>query len=334
MKHSNIALFVPHNGCPHQCSFCNQKSITGVSYQPSKKDVQDAIEVAKKSLQEKTKNAEIAFFGGSFTAIDKEYMVELLESAYPYVKSGEFAGIRVSTRPDCIDDEILKILKKYGVTSIELGAQSMIDEVLLENNRGHNANAVVLASEKIKEYGFSLGLQMMTGLYKSDNEKDILTAKKLAKLKPDTMRIYPTIVMKSTYLEELYYNGEYAPTELENTVELCAYLLEFFEDQNINVIRVGLHSSESMQKDKVAGAFHEAFRELCQSKIIYKKILKQIEDKNIKTGDIEIYINPKLVSKVNGQKKSNILLLSKNGYNAQIKQDSNINLEDIIIKQN
>ncbi len=329
MKHSNIAIFVPHNGCPHQCSFCNQKSITGKSYQPKKADIKKDLEIAIKTLGENVINGEIAFFGGSFTAIDYDYMIELLECAYEYVKDYNFAGIRISTRPDCIDENILNILKKYGVTSIELGAQSMINDVLIANKRGHNVEDVIKASELIKSYGFSLGLQMMTGLYKSDNEKDILTAEKLADLKPDTIRIYPTIVMKNTYLEELYNSFLYSPTELDNTVLLCAKLIEYFENLNIKVIRVGLHSSESMQTDKVAGAYHQAFRELCQSEILLNKILKIIYIKNIQKGNINIVVNPRDVSKLNGQKKCNIEKIKELGYNPIVIQDDKIDINKI-----
>ena len=180
MKKGNISIFVPHNGCPQQCSFCNQKTITGQAYQPTAKDVDEAVQ---KALRKKGYEFEIAFFGGSFTAIDRAYMTELLDAAEPYVKSGAVKGIRISTRPDYIDDEILTLLKAKGVTAIELGAQSMDDEVLSANMRGHTAEDVVNASTLIKSYGFELGLQMMTGLYLDTDEKDIETARKIIELK-------------------------------------------------------------------------------------------------------------------------------------------------------
>ena len=204
MSHSNISIFVPHLGCPHQCSFCNQKHITGCSILPHAKDVDEAVEIAKKSKKYDPNNTEIAFFGGSFTSIDPLYMTELLEAAYTHVENGSVAGIRISTRPDCINKEILYSLKNYGVTAIELGAQSMVDSVLVANNRGHLSCDVVTSSHLIKDYGFSLGLQMMIGLYESSKELDIYTAQKIIELQPDTVRIYPTITLKNTYLEKLY----------------------------------------------------------------------------------------------------------------------------------
>ncbi len=329
MKHSNIAIFVPDNGCKHFCSFCNQKSITGFSTQPCEKDIKNAVEIAVNSLKGNTQNTQIAFFGGSFTGIDISYMTHLLSVAYKYVKKYNFHGIRISTRPDYIDDTILNLLKQYQVTSIELGAQSMIDEVLIANDRGHTSKDVENASNLIKKHGFELGLQMMTGLYKSDDEQDILTAKKIIALKPKTVRIYPTIIMENTKLEKLYLSGEYNPTELESTVNLCATLLKMFWDNNINVIRLGLHSSESMQSGKVNGAYHQAFKELCISKIMLDDILKQIKEKNLK-NDINITVNSRCLSKLNGQKKNNIIYLEKLGYKINIIKDDNIK-EDIVV---
>ena len=201
MSHANISIFVPHLGCSHQCSFCNQRHITGCKTLPHSTDIDEAVKIATSSDKYNKDNTEIAFFGGSFTAIEREYMIELLNAAYKYVNDGTVKGIRISTRPDCIDEGILEILKQYGVSSIELGAQSMVDNVLIANNRGHLSGDVVYASKLIKQFGFSLGLQMMTGLYKSCEADDFFTVEKIIEIKPDTVRIYPTITIKNTYLE-------------------------------------------------------------------------------------------------------------------------------------
>ena len=333
MKHSNIAIFVPHNGCPHQCSFCNQKEITGQCFQPHYEDVLKAVETARKSLGKKTKNAEIAFFGGSFTAIDRDYMTELLSAASPFVKSREFAGIRISTRPDAIDENVLDILKKYGVTSIELGAQSMDDNVLLANERGHTADDVIKASDLIKNYGFSLGLQMMTGLYGSTMEKDIETARTLAKLNPDTVRIYPTVVMKGTRLYELYKNGEYFPPDAEKSVPLCAKLLRFFEDRDISVIRLGLHDSPSLRESMEAGAFHPSFRELCESRIMLENFYSVIDNKNIESGCLTVIVNPKSISRFIGQKRSNINELENKGYKIKLSTNEYLGKYEVRIRE-
>ncbi|MBQ7962085.1 MAG: radical SAM protein [Clostridia bacterium] len=322
MKHINVALFVPHKGCPHMCSFCNQKTISGTSGELTASDIDEAVRIATSKEYDKT-NSEIAFFGGSFTAIDREYMTYLLESAYPYVEKGVFKGIRCSTRPDAIDDEVLTILKKYGVTAIELGAQSMDDEVLSMNDRGHTAEDVVKASEKIKKHGFELGLQMMTGLYGSTREKDIKTAEKLIELKPETVRIYPTVVLENTRLACLHRSGEYTPETTQEAVVNCSVILDMFNNAGIKVIRLGLHSGGNVEGGFVAGAFHPAFRELCESRIYFEKLRKYIEEEKIK-GKITIYVCPSEISKMTGQKKGNILLLEQMGVYAGVRGDGSL----------
>lgn len=323
MKKGNISIFIAHNGCPQQCSFCNQKTITGTRSQPTGEDVRNAVETAlKKSGYE----YEIAFFGGSFTAIEREYMITLLSAAYEYVKDGRVKGIRISTRPDFIDEEVLEILENYGVTSVELGAQSMDDEVLSANLRGHNAKAVVTASKLIKSKGFELGLQMMTGLYKDTDEKAILTAKKIIELKPDTVRIYPAVVLKGTYLAQLYQNGEYNPANAEKSAELCAELLPMFENAGIKIIRLGLHSSEDIKKNMLAGGFHDSFGELVKSQIMLNKILEYPPD------DYQIFVNSKSLSKLKGNKKSNIYSLIERGYNIKIIIDDSLENDELRIK--
>lgn len=323
MKKGNISIFVPHQGCPCACSFCNQKTITGQNELPTADDVRNAVDTA---LRKKEYEYEIAFFGGSFTAIDREYMLELLEAAYPYIKNGQVKGIRISTRPDCIDHEVLDILKKYGVTSIELGAQSMDDEVLEANRRGHTAQDVCNASELIKEYGFELGLQMMTGLYKDTAEKSIETAKKIIELAPSTVRIYPTVVLKGTYLAELYLKEEYVPLNADDSAELCAILVPMFENAGIKIIRLGLHSSRDIKENMLAGGFHDSFGELVKSRIMVNKILE------LPPADYQVYVNPRSVSKLKGNKKSNIYLLIERGYNIKIITDNGLDVDELRIK--
>lgn len=196
-KHINIALFIPHEGCPHQCSFCNQKSISGALKKPRAADVSAAVETALRTLRTRDcAGAQLAFFGGSFTAIDRAYMRELLDAAQPYLERGQIAGIRVSTRPDAVETDVLSLLKQSGVTAIELGAQSMDDRVLLQNGRGHTAREVESAARRIREMGFELGLQMMTGLPGDTPAGAENTLCQLLSLEPDTMRIYPTIVLE------------------------------------------------------------------------------------------------------------------------------------------
>lgn len=310
-------------GCPCACSFCNQKTITGKSESPTAQDVKNAVDTA---LERKGYEYEIAFFGGSFTAIDRDYMIQLLEAAYPYVKSGQVSGIRISTRPDCIDREILDILKKYGVTSIELGAQSMDDEVLDANKRGHTAQDVVNASVMIKEYGFELGLQMMTGLYLDTYEKAISTAKKIIELQPKTVRIYPTVVLKGTYLADLYLAEQYHPLDVDDSAELCAELVGLFEQANIKIIRLGLHSSRDIKENMLAGGFHDSFGEIVKSRIMLNKILA------LPPSDYQVFVNPKSLSKLKGNNKRNIYFLLERGYNIKIIADNGVGIDQLRIK--
>lgn len=320
MKKYNVSIFVPHEGCPNNCSFCNQKSISGKSHLPTEEDVVSACEIAKRTAP--SNDGEIAFFGGSFTAIEREYMLKLLKSAYPFVKEGFFKGIRISTRPDCIDDEICQILKEYGVTSVELGCQSMCDEVLAKNLRGHKASDVENAVDLLKKYGFETGLQMMTGLWGSDYETDIETAEKIIALKPDTVRVYPTVVLEDTLLEKKYKSGKYEVMSLDETVNLVSELLLMFEENNIRVIRTGLHSGGNVEDGFVAGAYHPAFKELCESRIYLKKIIEQLE--NIPKDDILIKVPKGALSQATGQKKANRTHLEKLGFQVRFEEDESL----------
>lgn len=328
---ANVAIFVPHNGCPNKCSFCDQRHITGCVSQPDAKFVEDTLLVALDSLKEKSKDAEIAFFGGSFTAIDRDYMISLLDSTKPYIH--RFKGIRISTRPDAIDGEILDILKEYQVTSIELGAQSMSDEVLSANERGHCAEDVRVASSLIKSYGFSLGLQMMTGLYKSNDEWDFYTASEFIKLKPDTVRIYPTVVLKNTTLADLYADGKYNPPNCEESSKLCSKLIPMFESEGIKVIRVGLHDSESLRNNMIAGAFHPAFREICESQIYLYNILKELKAQNLTGGNISIYVPKSGLSKAIGQRCSNKNHLVSLGYKPEFIPNDTLADRQVLIQK-
>lgn len=320
MKHVNVSLFVPHSGCPHTCSFCNQRTISGKSEPLTAEDIRNACEIARRDPHD-VKNSEIAFFGGSFTAIERDRMTAYLEAAAPYVGT-DFGGIRISTRPDCIDREVLELLKTYGVTAIELGSQSMCDEVLRLNEREHDGTATVNASALIKEYGFSLGLQMMTGLYGSDRVKDVYTAERFIELKPDTVRIYPTVVLEGTKLAQLYKEGIYTPPDLNETTELCAELLLKFTRNNINVIRLGLHSGGNVEEGYVAGVYHPAFGELCEG-LIYRK---QCEEKlkALPKGAYTVFVARGETSKMTGQKKSNKEYFRSMGYEIAVREKDGI----------
>ncbi|MBE6845102.1 MAG: radical SAM protein [Ruminococcus sp.] len=319
MSHSNISIFVPHAGCPQQCSFCNQKTISGSQCQPTAEDVHRICSQAMEQIRDR-KNTEIAFFGGSFTAIDRSYMTELLKAAKCYLGENGFKGIRISTRPDFIDNEVLKLLKSYGVTSIELGAQSMVNRVLTANERGHTAEDVYRACQLIKNHGFELGLQMMVGLYQSTWNDENKTAKRIMKIHPDTVRIYPVVVLEGTKLAELYKSGEYQLMEFDDMVQYCGILLRDFDRTGIKVIKCGLHASDGVEGDMVAGYYHPAFRELCESSmyrlIMEDMIFDKAQEENAEyCSELERCIfaaNPSCISKALGHKKSNVEYFKKN----------------------
>lgn len=332
MKHANVALFVPNNGCPHACSFCNQRTITGKAVQPVPDDVTKAVGVALKSGSLHGKDAEIAFFGGSFTAVNRAYMRSLLEAAAPYVRDGTVSGIRISTRPDAVGEEILGLLKEYGVTTIELGAQSMDDAVLSLNRRGHTAKQVEDAAERIRAHGFSLGLQMMTGLPGDSEAGAWETARRLAELRPDCVRIYPAIVLRGTQLGDLFLRRDYRPPSLEETVELCALLLDFFENRGIPVIRLGLHASPELERDRLAGPWHPAFRELCESRRMLQKFTEFLTRSNREKGNITVRVSLRDVSAATGQNKCNLRALEALGYPARILPDPAVQRRSFMIE--
>ena len=319
MKQTNISVFIPHIGCPHRCSFCDQRSISGAAHAPSPREVEELLEGQAQHLADIGIKAEIAFFGGSFTAIPREYMTSLLECAKSAVERFPevYTGIRCSTRPDCIDEDIIALLKKYGMTAVELGAQSMSDEVLLANERGHSAEDVRRAARFISESGISLGLQMMTGLYKDSEDAVRLTCREFVVLNPDTVRIYPTVILKCTRLGELYERSEYRSFGFEQTVDLCAELLREFTNAGIKVIRMGLHASQDVERDMLGGVYHPAFREIVESRIFLNDMKEKLL--TMEKGCYTIFTDRRNISRAVGQKRCNIAAMRELGYDIDIK---------------
>lgn len=318
-RQTNISIFIPHIGCPHKCSFCDQRTISGTQKPPRAEDISALLEEQAPHLSERGISAEIAFFGGSFTAIPREYMTELLEAASAAVKRFPcYSGIRCSTRPDCISEEVLDILKSYGMTAIELGAQSMSDEVLKANERGQSAEDVRKAAVLIRGSGIELGLQMMTGLYKDTVENCLYTADEFIKLSPKTVRVYPTVILKNTRLGKLFESGEYKSFSFDETVDLCAELLQKFERNDIRVIRLGLHASPDVERDKLGGVYHPALREIVESRIVLREMTERL--KALPKGDYTIFTDKRNISRTIGQKRENIRRLFEFGYNIEVKE--------------
>lgn len=326
-----IPIFVPHLGCPHQCTFCNQKEISGQTKQVTANDVKETIEYYLKNFKDDSKYVEVAFYGGSFTAIDEKKQNELLEATNEFIKQGRVNSIRVSTRPDYIDKSILKRLKKYNVKTIELGVQSANDYILAKCQRGHTFDDVKKASKLIRLYRFVLGHQMMIGLPESTKLDEINTAKALIKLKPKIVRIYPVLVIKNTLLAKEYEQGEYIPLTVEQAVDRAKDIMQLFNNAKIEVIRIGLQNTEEItdpseeSSQVIAGPYHPAFRQLVESGMWYDEIVKKIKKFNIKVMQVTIKANPENINNIIGHKKENVLKL-KEFYDVDVivKPDENI----------
>lgn len=312
-----LPIFVPHLGCPNDCIFCNQKTISGQKEPMTKEKAKTIIDEYLESIKNEEAEVEIAFYGGSFTAIETSLQEELLQTAYQYIEQGKVASIRISTRPDAINKEILKRLKKYKVKTIELGVQSANDYLLKRTNRGHNFAEVKKASKMIRWHGFQLGLQMMVGLPESTRTDEINTAKAFIKLKPKMTRIYPVLVVKNTQLAEEYQEGKYQPLPLVQAVEICKELVRMFADKNIEVIRIGLQNTEEIaepgkkESEVVAGPYHPAFRQLVESALWYDAVVEKIKKLNVKVKEVEVTVNPIDANNVIGHKKENVLKLKE-----------------------
>ena len=312
-----IPIFVPHLGCPHQCTFCNQKEISGQTKQVTANDVKETIEYYLKNFKDDSKYVEVAFYGGSFTAIDEKKQNELLEAANEFIKQGRVNSIRLSTRPDYIDKSILKRLKKYNVKTIELGVQSANDYILARCQRGHTFEDVKKASKLIRLYGFTLGHQMMIGLPESTKLDEINTAKALIKLKPKIVRIYPVLVIKNTPLAKEYEQGEYIPLTVEQAVDRAKDIMQLFNNAKIDVIRIGLQNTEEItdpseeSSQVIAGPYHPAFRQLVESGMWYDEIVQKIKKFNIKVMQVTIKANPENINNIIGHKKENVLKLKE-----------------------
>lgn len=318
-KHKTLAFFIPHRGCPHQCSFCDQRTISGTVQAPAPEEIAQTCEEMLER-QAPLKDAEIAFFGGSFTAVEPDYQTALLEAVQPYLGAGRFSGIRISTRPDAIDAAVIQRLKQYHVTAVELGAQSMCDTVLEQNERGHSAADVRRASQMLRQAGFSLGLQQMVGLYGSTLQDEYDTLEQLLLCQPETLRIYPTVVLAGTRLAEYCQPGVYPALSQEEVLDYCADALCRCHAAGVRVIRLGLHDTLSLRQNMIAGYFHPAYGELVESRLYLRQLQKAAAD----CGKPELFVETALrtMSKVLGQCGCNREALAKQGVTLRVQESA------------
>ncbi|MBI5827437.1 MAG: radical SAM protein [Deltaproteobacteria bacterium] len=262
-----IPVFIPFGGCANRCVFCDQESITGGKNPPEVRDAVETIE-AYLSTWRGAGRKEIAFYGGSFTALDRGVQIKYLEAARGYVLDGRIDGVRISTRPDCISREIVEYLKEYKVDTVELGVQSMSDTVLRLSGRGHGSRDTVFATTLLESSGFKVGHQFMPGLPGDTVSLSLDTAMEIIRLAPAFVRIYPALVFKGTALHRMYLAGDYSPWTLEETVEVCGKILGLFIEARIPVIRMGLHASGGLEDNLVCGPYHPSFRSLVEERML------------------------------------------------------------------
>lgn len=329
MRHVNIPVFIPHLGCPNQCVFCNQRTISGVrEFDPSTVDgfIENALSTVSGDCE-----TQLAFFGGSFTGIDRGLMISLLETANKYIKQGRIKSIRISTRPDYINEEILDILKQYNVTCVELGLQSASDRVLAACRRGHTYNDEVRACSLIKARGLTLGGQMMIGLPGSTEEDEIETAKFIVRSGAREARIYPTVVFRDTELCSMAEHGDYKPLTVDEAVRRSTSALKILRDGGVRVLRIGLCSSDNLSSDETyfAGPNAPAIGEMCEGELIYRRILAETETAD-KGGRLNIRVPAGSMSRAVGYKRGNYLRLKEiflGGVN--IKEDPDLRAGDL-----
>lgn len=304
-KHAIIPIFIPHEGCPNDCVFCNQKIITARSKPVTAGDVKNIIETYLPTLQNRGLEViEVAFFGGSFTGIPIEKQSEYLKIAYEYKEKGLIDKIHLSTRPDYISNEILDNLKKYKVDVIELGVQSFDQDVLNLSKRGHTVEDVYLACDLIKKFDFTLGIQLMIGLPGDTFEKSIESAKKAALIKPKLARLYPTVILENTELAKMYKDGRYPGLTEDEAVKTCAEMYKILYDADINIMRVGLKSTDLVTNNSdLGGNYHPAFRQLVEGEIAKDAIEKGLL--KISNNNISFASNSKSFSNMIGHKGVN-----------------------------
>ena len=303
-----IPVFLPNLGCHERCLFCNQKAPSEGLSSPS--SVQNFIETSLNRFpsEKEDREKQVAFYGGSFTAIHKDDQVRYLKEVQPFLASGLIDSIRISTRPDALDEEILSLLKEYGVKTVEVGVQSMIDEVLLLANRGHSADDTITAMKRLRQWGFEVGIHLMIGLPGDTYDYFLQSLDRVIEFKPDFLRVHPTLVLKGAPLEKLWRAGEYSPLSLNEAVQWLKKGILRLEKSSISVARIGLQPTKELERDFLAGPYHPAFRQLIDSAIFFDMAKYLLQ--NFPNGSKAIFFcNPKEISNLKGQRNENSLKL-------------------------
>lgn len=331
-----VPVFLPHAGCPHQCVFCNQTSITGADRDPvSPKKVEHYICEFLKYKRNDGKPVQVAFYGGNFLGLEKEYIKELLNISSKFVTNKDIDAIRFSTRPDTINKEMIEIIKNYPIETIEIGVQSMDDRVLAIAKRGHSASDTQKAVALLKKLNYDIGLQMMVGLPEEDEASSLSTARQIGELEPDFVRIYPTIVLRNSLLAALYKNGTYRPWSLERSIDHVKKLYLFFKNKHIPVIRMGLQAAKDLDSGAsvLAGPYHPAFGHMVLSKIFLDMASEILYANKSCLEAVSIKIHPKSMSQMRGLRNQNVKILKKRFHikSLEIIPDSSIALDRLAL---
>jgi histone acetyltransferase (RNA polymerase elongator complex component) len=326
-----IPFFIHHRGCPHRCLFCNQAGIAGPNREDSDDPVTDLGRTIDRWLERSPQhgNVQVAFYGGSFTCLDEDVQAGLLERVSPYRKSGLVQSIRLSTRPDCINDEIADFLIAAGVRTVEIGAQSMNDQVLQKAGRGHTVEQVISAVRLLCARGVETGIQLMAGLPGESTRSFLDGVRSVIGLSPHLVRLYPTLVLKHTELAQLYHNSDWRPLSLERAVSLIARAWTMFDDQRIRVIRMGLQPTAELETQLIAGPYHPAFGELVRSRCWYRKIRPLLVSAG-RERTLRLAINDRDHSALAGRKRENLKRLESlvNGARLQVEIDASVERGD------
>jgi len=305
-----IPIFLPAMGCRERCLFCNQKASSKGLTSPA--FIRNFIEASLSQIpyNKKRREKQVAFYGGSFTAMHRDDQVRYLKGVQPFIASGLVDSVRVSTRPDALDEEILSLLKEHGVKTVEMGVQSMIDEVLSLARRGHRAEDTASATIRLRQLGFEIGHQLMIGLPGDTYDRFLQTLDRVIDLKPDFVRIHPTLVLRGATLENLWREGEYSPLSFEETINWLKRGLVRLEKSSISVARMGLQPTDELERDFLAGPYHPSLRQLVDGAIFFDMAASLLQTSQ-KNGQALFFCHPKDVSNLRGQKNENILGLKK-----------------------
>lgn len=329
MKTVTVPFFISHQGCPHTCLFCDQRTISGaVGSLPTPEEIVSKISAWRAGAGDRP--IEVAFFGGSFTALPRETQAELLAPLQPLLKSGGITSVRLSTRPDCIDADLVKWLEKSGVRTIELGVQSMDDAVLTASGRGHTAAQSAAAIHCIRQHGLSVGAQLMPGLPGDTTHSSLASLERVISAGADFIRIYPTVVLHGTELARLYAAGDYSPLSLEQGISLCKQLLHRALRAGLPVIRIGLQADDGLNAETVlAGCWHPSLGQIVSSEL-YGDLVSSF----VSEGDsVSIFCHPSRLSDVIGHKRSNLVRFAEQGVRATVFHDVSLAKEDVMIKK-